>query len=726
MRHFTPPKGWMNDPNGLIYYEGVYHMFYQHNPYSNKWDSMHWGHAKSTDLVHWEHLPIALYPEPETGYTMFSGSAIEDVHNLTSLKENEHNPMLLYYTAAGEPFEQRVAVSTDGGVTFRKLPGCVIANIAEGNRDPKIIYDPEHKVYRLALYLIEDEYALFETDDLLHFRMKQKISLPEDNECPDLYRMVADDGEILWVLMGAHDRYLVGKFDADGIFAPIQTVGRLSYDSKSYAAQSYSGIQGRTVRFCWNRTDMHDDLIQGSMTTPQEMNLRKRGDRYIMCAEPIREFPFDGEWDRDGDMMEGDVWVVKGGRIELKDGKLTVNGCACPAGKAERVRVIGDEHAIEVYVGEGDRFICAPSQPQSRHIPRQTNIVRSGYDGKKCLVHARCCRKEGMMLATAQYLNVDGGDLFSGLYMSQSFDGGRNWTEFVPQENMRAVEIGEDIYGLCDATPMYHHKTGKILVLGDTIHYKVGGMGPADRSRSAFYGVFDEEKNAFKEPKIIEMPEGYYPIWGCGSGQSLEMENGDLLIPVSCETGDSDVIARCMALRCSFDGETIRFVEMGNELSVPFGRGLCEPSVIEHQGTYYMTFRNAECGFVARSEDGLHYTDLQLWKWSDGSILQNYCTQQHWMKLGDELYLVYTRRDASNGHVFRNRAPLYMAKVDGMRLVPESEQICVSNRGARLGNFGVSQLNDTKAVIMAAEWMQYKGCEKYGSDNSIFVVLCGE
>jgi len=440
----------------------------------------------------------------------------------------------------------------------------------------------------------------------------------------------------------------------------------------------------------------------------------------------IYEDQYDGEWDRGGDMMEGEVWVVKGGRIELKDGKLTVNGCACPAGKAERVRVIGDEHAIEVYVGEGDRFICAPSQPQSRHIPRQTNIVRSGYDGKKCLVHARCCQKEGMMLATAQYLNVDGGDLFSGLYMSQSFDGGRNWTEFVPQENMRAVEIGEDIYGLCDATPMYHHKTGKILVLGDTIHYKVGGMGPADRSRSAFYGVFDEEKNAFKEPKIIEMPEGYYPIWGCGSGQSLEMENGDLLIPVSCETGDSDVIARCMALRCGFDGETIRFVEMGNELSVPFGRGLCEPSVIEHQGTYYMTFRNAECGFVARSEDGLHYTDLQLWKWSDGSILQNYCTQQHWMKLGDELYLVYTRRDASNGHVFRNRAPLYMAKVDGMRLVPESEQICVSNRGARLGNFGVSQLNDTKAVIMAAEWMQYKGCEKYGSDNSIFVVLCGE
>ena len=139
MRHFTAQKGWINDPNGLILYEGWYHLFYQHNPDDNRWGNMHWGHARSRDLVHWEHLPIALYPEP--GYTMYSGSAIEDVRNLTGLKKGGHNPLLLYYTAAGEPFEQRVAVSTDGGRTFEKMPGCVIGHIRGENRDPKIVYD---------------------------------------------------------------------------------------------------------------------------------------------------------------------------------------------------------------------------------------------------------------------------------------------------------------------------------------------------------------------------------------------------------------------------------------------------------------------------------------------------------------------------------------------------------------------------------------------------------
>ena len=85
MRHFTAQKGWINDTNGLILYEGWYHLFYQHNPDDNRWGNMHWGHARSRDLVHWEHLPIALYPEP--GYTMYSGSAIEDVRNLTGLKK---------------------------------------------------------------------------------------------------------------------------------------------------------------------------------------------------------------------------------------------------------------------------------------------------------------------------------------------------------------------------------------------------------------------------------------------------------------------------------------------------------------------------------------------------------------------------------------------------------------------------------------------------------------
>jgi len=107
--------------------------------------------------------------------------------------------------------------------------------------------------------------------------------------------------------------------------------------------------------------------------------------------------------------------------------------------------------------------------------------------------------------------------------------------------------------------------------------------------------------------------------------------------------------------------------------------------------------------------------------WQDGSLLQNYNTQQHWMTLGDRLYLVYTRRGAGNDHVFRHRAPLFAAQVENMRLLKKTEVALVPERGARLGNFGVTQLSDIRAAVMAAEWMQPRGCEAYGSDNTIFL-----
>ena len=360
MRHFTPPKGWINDPNGLVYFEGWYHLFYQHNPASNKWADMHWGHARSRDLVHWEHLPIALYPED--GYMMFSGSAIIDTKNVTGLKSGPHDPMLLYYTAAGEPFHQCLAVSLDGGETFQKR-GRVIGHIKGSNRDPRIVYDEEKDIYRLALYLDGDEYALFTSSDLTSFTCGQTISIPDDNECPDLFPLTADDGSAFWVLMGAHDRYFVGRFGKDGLFAPVQPVGRLSYGSTSYAAQSYNGMTVRRVRLSWNQTDMRDPLIQGSMCTPADLRLILRGGRYLLCLTPIPEFGFDPALDTQGTIHDGDTWHVPGGEISLLGGVLTVNGCTCPAGPAETIRTIGDDHALEVYVGEGDRFFCVPNQP---------------------------------------------------------------------------------------------------------------------------------------------------------------------------------------------------------------------------------------------------------------------------------------------------------------------------------------------------------------------------
>lgn len=344
--------------------------------------------------------------------------------------------------------------------------------------------------------------------------------------------------------------------------------------------------------------------------------------------------------------------------------------------------------------------------------------IRHGYDKKQCFVHARCCYAPDMMVATAQYLNVAGSDLFSGILMAQSFDEGRTWSRFVEQDGLAPVVDGEYTTVGCDGTPMYHKKTNKILLLGHTAEYKKGLMYPTGRKRNSFYSVFDKENNKFGPMRLLEMSDGY-ELCGNGSGQSVELENGELLIPVYYKT-ENESNMYSMVLRCSFDGENIAILEMGNSLTVPVQRGLYEPSIVCHNGVYYMTLRNDECGFVAKSIDGLHYIDLQLWKWDDGSVLQNYNTQQHWMTVGDELYLVFTRRGANNDHVFRHRAPLFAAKVSNMHLVRNTEVVLIPEKGARLGNFGVTEYKDGQAIVMAAEWMQPYGCEKYGSDNNIY------
>ena len=129
--HFSSRKGWLNDPNGLCFYQGTYHLFYQHNPAAVHWGPMHWGHATGTDLIHWQEQPIALYPD-ESG-TMFSGCAVVDEQNLTGLGVDPASPPLLFfYTCAGKPFTQNLAYSLDGGRTVVKYARNPLADLLTG------------------------------------------------------------------------------------------------------------------------------------------------------------------------------------------------------------------------------------------------------------------------------------------------------------------------------------------------------------------------------------------------------------------------------------------------------------------------------------------------------------------------------------------------------------------------------------------------------------------
>lgn len=303
--HFTPNHGWINDPNGLLEYTSpvtgikTYHMFFQYNPYDTVWGNMHWGHAVSRDLVHWEELPIALYPDADG--TMFSGSAIIDRENRTGLKEGDEDVILLYYTCAGhnnlrsqgKEFTQCLAYSTDGGITFRKYAhNPLIPHIVGDNRDPKVIRCEEMDCYVMALYLDEANFAIFTSDDLLHWELKQKIAIEGDAECPDLFPLNADGDpkQRKWVISGASHVYIVCECRG-GRFEQIQAPRRLCYGNNHYAAQTFSDVSdGRRICIAWNRNlEFPRAPFMGQMSVPLELTLRSRGKEYDLCAMPVRE-----------------------------------------------------------------------------------------------------------------------------------------------------------------------------------------------------------------------------------------------------------------------------------------------------------------------------------------------------------------------------------------------------------------------------------------------------
>ena len=148
-----------------------------------------------------------------------------------------------------------------------------------------------------------------------------------------------------------------------------------------------------------------------------------------------------------------------------------------------------------------------------------------------------------------------------------------------------------------------------------------------------------------------------------------------------------------------------------------------EAALTFFKGQYFLTLRNDKQGYVTKGSDGLHFDEIKPWTFDDGTDLGNYNTQQHWVTHSDGLFLVYTRRGANNDHIFRHRAPLFMAQVDPEKLcvIRETERILVPERGTRLGNFGITDISPNETWVTTSEWMQPKGVEKYGSDGSIFV-----
>lgn len=365
----------------------------------------------------------------------------------------------------------------------------------------------------------------------------------------------------------------------------------------------------------------------------------------------------------------------------------------------------------------------------------QLDTIRSGYDGRTCWVHPRAgaipASHAGgvpIVVMTMQKLLLSGFDIFDALNEMRTDDLGRSWSGPTEQRTLSRRQHSHDLQACpCDFTPKWHAATKTLLGTGATALYDArnNAVPEAAPSRPS-YATYDAASRSWREWRTLALPDT--PEFYCthaGCTQRVDRSDGTIFLPVHLQRPEDipgDNMAAAMVLRCSFDGQSLQCVEFGDALTTPAPGGFCEPSLVHFHGHYYLTLRNHLRGHVAVSLDGLRFDTPRPWRFDDGSDLGSYQTQQHWVAHGDALYLVYTRRGADNDHIFRHRAPLFIGRVDPDRLcvMRETERILVPQRGARLGNFGVVEVNENETWVTVAEWMQPAGCERYGSDNSVY------
>jgi sucrose-6-phosphate hydrolase SacC (GH32 family) len=292
--HFTAKKNWLNDPNGLVFYNNTYHLFFQHNPTGIDWGNMHWGHATSPDLVHWTEHEIAIFPDKHG--PVFSGSAIVDWNNDAGLQEGTEKTLLAFYTGAAEPAVQCLAYSNDGGKSWKKYEhNPILKNITPGNRDPKVIWHAPSKQWIMALYVREKE-----VDGIQFFgsrNLKEWVFLSKIEgfyECPDLFELPVegDAKNRRFVLFGADGGYRVGQFDGK-TFLPETEKQKGDYGANFYAAQTYSDIpakDGRRILIGWMNGGSYPQMpFNQQMTFPTELTLRTTPEGIRLFKTPVRE-----------------------------------------------------------------------------------------------------------------------------------------------------------------------------------------------------------------------------------------------------------------------------------------------------------------------------------------------------------------------------------------------------------------------------------------------------
>ena len=336
--HHTPPYGWMNDANGLFYKDGVYHLYYQYNPYACVWGNMHWGHSTSKDMVHWEHQPVAIWRD---GYGhIFSGSTVVDYANTAGFGPGAVVAFYSSYNTEREFIQtQCLAYSLDNGQTFTKYDGNPVLTPFDGIkdfRDPKVFwYETEQKW--IMIVSADKEMRFYSSKNLREWDYMSGWGegygvQPRQFECPDFFQLTTAEGETKWVMIvnvnpgcffgGSATQYFVGEFDGRTFTcdSPKETVKWLDWGKDHYATVCFSNTGDRVIAVPWMSNWQYGTIVpskyfRSANAVPRELGLFKDGKEFYVSAFPVPEL------------------------AGLEKGSRTVDGVVATAGKPQKVRL---------------------------------------------------------------------------------------------------------------------------------------------------------------------------------------------------------------------------------------------------------------------------------------------------------------------------------------------------------------------------------------------------
>ena len=423
--HFTARENWLNDPNGCVFHNGDYHLFFQHNPAGLEWGNMTWGHAISRDLVHWRQLPNAI--APYDGGTIFSGSAVVDFANTSTFGKDGVAPLVAAFTHARKPFGQALAFSRDSGHTWNLADAGahVVPNqgLDEGERDPKVFWHQPSARWIMVLWVQKGRVRIFTSANLIQWTHSSDFQGDGLYECPDLFPLPVDGhpDQVKWVLLDAAFRYWIGSFDGNR-FQPETGPFRGDLGGNFYAAQTWNNTGTRIVQIGWMNGGKYPDMpFNQQMSFPCELSLRTKDEGIRLCRMPVAEiaalrtdsafvdarvvqagedfqvgargdlFDITMEVDAGPDVSFGirlhEVEVAVGeGRIRClgKEGPLKTQGTRMA------LRILVDRTSVEIFANDGETCMSSCFLPKEQETAIRCYVDKGSLHVRQLAVHQLC------------------------------------------------------------------------------------------------------------------------------------------------------------------------------------------------------------------------------------------------------------------------------------------------------------------------------------------------